>query len=157
MKKIVKANIEAAVIRRNMSDLIQEVVVPVHSVEETKGGVRKVVQKKIFPGYVLVRMHMTDDSWYVVRNTRGVTGFVGPASKPVPLSKEELLTLGIKEQLPSIDLEVGDEVCVLSGPFENYSGMVEEINLEKRKVKINISMFGRETPVELDFEQIKKL
>ena len=153
----VKANIEATVQSRNMEEVILEVVVPMHEVEETKGGVRKIVSKKIFPGYVLVKMYMTDESWYVVRNTRGVTGFVGPASKPVPLTEEELHNLGIKEKLPAIDLKVGDEIRVTSGPFEGFDGLIEEINLEKRKVKVNISMFGRETPVELDFVQVKKI
>ncbi len=153
----VKANIEATVQSRNMEEVILEVVVPMHEVEETKGGVRKIVSKKIFPGYVLVKMYMTDESWYVVRNTRGVTGFVGPASKPVPLTEEELRNLGIKEKLPAIDLKVGDEIRVTSGPFEGFDGLIEEINLEKRKVKVNISMFGRATPVELDFVQVKKI
>ena len=153
----VKANIEATVQSRNMEDVILEVVVPLHEVEETKGGVRKSVPKKIFPGYVLVKMFMTDESWYVVRNTRGVTGFVGPGSKPVPLTKEELNTLGIREKMPSIDLKVGDYIRVTSGPFEGFDGLVEEVNIERRKLKVNISMFGRETPVELDFAQISKI
>ena len=153
----VKANIEATVQSRNMEDIILEVVVPMHDVEETKGGVRKSVAKKIFPGYVMVKMFMTDESWYVVRNTRGVTGFVGPASKLVPLTDDELTNLGIREKMPVIDLKVGDEIKVVSGPFEGFDGLIEEINLEKRKLKVNISMFGRETPVELDFVQVKKL
>ncbi len=153
----VKENIEAAVIRRNMSDIIEEVVVPMHKVEETKNGERKVVEKKVFPGYVLVKMYMTDDAWYIVRNTRGVTGFVGPASKPVPLTEEELRNLGIIEkETITTDLEIGDEIEVLSGPFENYTGVIEEINIDKAKLKVNISMFGRETPVELDFTQVSK-
>jgi len=153
----VKENIEAAVIRRNMSDIIEEVVVPMHKVEETKNGERKVVEKKVFPGYVLVKMYMTDDAWYIVRNTRGVTGFVGPASKPVPLTEEELRNLGIIEkETITTDLKVGDEIEVLSGPFENYTGVIEEINIDKAKLKVNISMFGRETPVELDFSQVSK-
>lgn len=153
----VKANIEATVVSKNMESVILEVVVPVHDVEETKSGVRKIVSKKIFPGYVLIKMYMTDESWYVVRNTRGVTGFVGPGSKPVPLTKEELTTLGIREKTPTIDLKIGDTIKVTSGPFENFEGLVEEINMEKRKLKVNISMFGRETPVELDFIQITKI
>ncbi len=153
----VKENIEAAVIRRNMSDIIHEVVVPMHKVEETKNGERKVLDKKIFPGYVLVKMFMTDDSWYVVRNIRGVTGFVGPASKPVPLTEKELLNLGINEEkILMVDFKVGEEILVLSGPFEDHIGSIEEINTDKRKVKVTISIFGRETPVELDFGQIKK-
>ena len=153
----VKANIEATVMSKNMEKVILEVVVPLHNVEETKSGMRKVVSKKIFPGYVLIKMYMTDESWYVVRNTRGVTGFVGPGSKPVPLTPEELTTLGIREKAPTIDLKVGDYIRVTNGPFENFEGLVEEINTEKRKLKVNISMFGRETPVELDFSQITKI
>ncbi len=153
----VKANIEATVMSKNMENVILEVVVPLHNVEETKSGMRKIVSKKIFPGYVLIKMYMTDESWYVVRNTRGVTGFVGPASKPVPLTQEELTNLGIREKAPAIDLKVGDYIRVTNGPFENFEGLVEEIHTEKRKLKVNISMFGRETPVELDFSQITKI
>ena len=153
----VKANIEATVQSRDMEDVILEIVVPMHDVEETKGGVRKIVSKKIFPGYVLVRMFMTDESWYVVRNTRGVTGFVGPASKPVPLTKEELYNLGIREKTPVVDLKVGDDIVVIDGPFEGLEGHIEVINMEKEKLKVNVSMFGRETPVELEFRQVKKM
>ena len=152
----VKANIEATVQSRDMEDVILEVVVPMHDVEETKSGVRKTVSKKVFPGYVLVRMFMTDESWYVVRNTRGVTGFVGPASKPVPLTEQELANLGIKANKPTIDIQIGDSVTVISGSFEGYDGIVEEINMDKHKIKAIMYMFGRETPVELDFSQIKK-
>ncbi|NLW70420.1 MAG: transcription termination/antitermination protein NusG [Eubacteriaceae bacterium] len=154
----VKATIEATVQSRGMEDVILEVVVPLHDVEETKAGVRKTVSKKIFPGYVLVKMFMTDESWYVVRNTRGVTGFVGPASKPVPLTEEELTNLGIrrKQQLPTIDVKVGEMIEIISGPFEGFDGTVDDINAASRKIKVTISMFGRETPVELDFTQIKK-
>lgn len=153
----VKANIDATVENRNMSELIHEVYVPMQDVEEFKNGKKKVTQKKIFPGYVLVKMTMTDESWYVVRNTRGVTGFVGPASKPVPLSKSELKNMGIREKQPRIDLEIGDQVEVKDGPLQGFSGFVEEINYEKHKVKVNISMFGRETPAELEFNQIAKI
>ena len=153
----VKASIEATVENRHMEDQILEVQVPVQEVVETKDGKRVIREKKLFPGYVMVKMFMTDDSWYVVRNTRGVTGFVGPASKPVPLTKAELKNMGIKQQAIQIDLEVGDEVNVVDGPFEGFAGIIEEINLEKSKVKVNISMFGRETPTELEFEQIQKI
>ncbi|MPW25040.1 transcription termination/antitermination protein NusG [Alkalibaculum sp. M08DMB] len=153
----VKANINAAVENRNMSELIHEVYVPMQEVEEFKNGKKKLNLKKIFPGYILVKMVMTDESWYVVRNTRGVTGFVGPASKPVPLTKSELKNMGIKEKLPRIDLEIGDRVEVKEGPLKGFDGLVEEINSEKQKVKVNISMFGRETPAELEFTQIAKI
>ena len=153
----VKASIEATVEIRNMEDLILQVQVPVQEVVETKDGKRVIREKKLYPGYVLIEMYMTDESWYVVRNTRGVTGFVGPASKPVPLSKAELKGMGIKQATVTIDLEVGDEVKVVDGPLEGFAGLVEEINMERSKVKVNISMFGRETPTELEFEQIEKI
>ena len=155
----VKANIEATVQSRNMENVITEVVVPMHDVEETKNGKRAVTSKKIFPGYVLVKMRMTDESWYVVRNTRGVTGFVGPGSKPVPLTEIELERLGIniQELLPQIDFKVGEVILVAGGPFDGFEGEIEEISMEKRKVKVNISMFGRVTPVELDFELVKQI
>lgn len=152
----VKANIEAAVENRDMHNQIFEVYVPMQEVEEVKNGKRKVSQKKVFPGYILVKMIMTDESWYVVRNTRGVTGFVGPASKPVPLSKAELRNMGIREKLPQIDIQVGDSVKVQEGPLEGFTGVVEEVNHEKQKLKVNISMFGRETPAELEFTQVAK-
>ena len=152
----VKANIEATVQSRAMEAVIVEVVVPMQDVEEIKNGVKKVVQKKVFPGYVLVKMFMTDESWYVVRNTRGVTGFVGPASKPVALTQFELDNLGIKEKLPTIDIQVGESIEVIDGPFDGFCGTVETINIEKSKIRVSISMFGRDTPVELDFAQVKK-
>jgi transcriptional antiterminator NusG len=154
----VKANIEKMVENRGMIDDIFEVVVPTEEYIDTKGGKKKVKERKLFPGYVIVKMIINDVSWYLVRNTRGVTGFVGPGSKPVPLSDEEVKALGVQETiLPSIDLEAGDAVKVISGPFESFMGTVDSINLEKRKVKVYVSMFGRETLVELDFEQIEKL
>ncbi|QSX07502.1 transcription termination/antitermination protein NusG [Alkalibacter rhizosphaerae] len=152
----VKANIEAAVENRNMQNQIFEVHVPMQEVEEVKNGKRKISQKKVFPGYILVKMVMTDESWYVVRNTRGVTGFVGPASKPVALTKSELKSMGIKEKLPQIDIQIGDSVKVQEGPLEGFTGIVEEVNHEKQKLKVNISMFGRETPAELEFTQVAK-
>jgi len=111
----------------------------------------------VFPGYVLIKMHMNDDTWYVVRNTRGVTGFVGPGSKPVPLSETEVLAMGIDMTTTKIDLEVGDAVKVVRGPFESSIGIVKEIHLHKRTVIVRLSMFGRDTPVELDFDQIQKV
>lgn len=153
----VKASIEATVENRHMEDIVLEVSVPTQEVTEMKDGKRITKEKKLFPGYVIVHMIMTDESWYVVRNTRGVTGFVGPASKPVPLSQAELKSMGIKRQSIEVDFAVGDEVVVTHGPFESFSGLIEEINMEKSKVKVNLSMFGRETPTELDFEDIKKI
>lgn len=153
----VKANLEKTVENRNLHDWILDVQVPMEEQVEIKDGKKKITQKKIFPGYVLVKMFMTDDSWYVVRNTRGVTGFVGPGSKPVPLTDEEVESMGIVERPVSVDVEIGENVKVISGPLENFPAVIREINLEKRKVKALVNMFGRETPVELDFNQIEKL
>ncbi|RKD30935.1 transcription termination/antitermination protein NusG [Thermohalobacter berrensis] len=156
-EKKVKANIEKLVENRGMQDVIFEVQVPTEEQVEIKNGKKKVKEKKKFPGYVLVKMIMNDESWYLVRNTRGVTGFVGPGSKPVPLTEEEVRSLGVQEALPEVDFEVGDAIKVTSGPFESFMGTVDNINLERKKVKVFISMFGRETLVELDFNQIEKL
>jgi len=153
----VKASIEATVENRNMEDQILEVQVPVQEVVEKKDGKSVIKEKKLFPGYVMIKMFMTDDSWYVVRNTRGVTGFVGPASKPVPLSQGELKSMGIRQRRVEIQLEVGEEVKVTEGPFEGFTGIIEEIHEEKSIVKVNVSMFGRETSAEFGFEQIEKL
>lgn len=153
----VKVNLEKTIENRNLQDLIFDIQVPIEEQVEVKDGKKKLTQKKIFPGYVLVKMLMTDESWYVARNTRGVTGFVGPGSKPVPLTDEEVINMGIVEKPVSIDVEVGESVKVVSGPLENFVGVVQEINLEKRKIKALVNMFGRETPVELDFNQIDKI
>lgn len=153
----VKANLEKAVENRGMQDVILEVSVPMEEYIEKKNGKLKRTSRKVFPGYVLVKMIMNDESWYVVRNTRGVTGFVGPGSKPVPLTDEEIRAMGIEEVLVVVDFKEKDAVKVISGPFENFMGTIEEINIDKQKVKVFISMFGRETPVELDFSQIEKI
>ncbi|MDK2798838.1 MAG: transcription termination/antitermination protein NusG [Clostridiales bacterium] len=153
----VKANIEKMIENRGLQDQILKVQVPVEEVIETKDNKKRAVMRKIFPGYVLIQMVMTDESWYVVRNTRGVTGFVGPGSKPVPLSEEEVKAMGVEVGLPKLNFEVGDNVKVISGPLENFIGVVEEINLEKKKVRVSVSMFGRETPVELEFNQVEPL
>jgi len=153
----VKANLEKIVENRGMQDFILDIVVPMEEQIEIKDGKKKATLRKVFPGYVLVKMIMTDESWYVVRNTRGVTGFVGPGSKPVPLTDDEVKTMGVEEFAPVLDYMVGDNVRVVSGPLENFIGIVEEINLEKKKVKVSVSMFGRETPVELELVQIQKI
>ncbi len=153
----VKANLEKIVENRGMQDYIVDIVVPMEEQIEIKDGKKKATLKKVFPGYVLVKMIMSDESWYIVRNTRGVTGFVGPGSKPVPLSDEEVKAMGVEEFAPVIDYEVNDNVRVTSGPLENFIGIVEEINLEKKKVRVSVSMFGRETPVELELTQIMKI
>jgi transcriptional antiterminator NusG len=153
----VKANIEKLVENREMQDIIFEVRVPVEEVTEVKNGKKKIKERKMFPSYVIIKMIMTDESWYLVRNTRGVTGFVGPGSKPVPLSDEEVKALGVVERLPAIELDIDDTIKVMEGPFENFIGTVESISQEKRKIKAFVSMFGRETLIELDYNQIEKV
>jgi transcriptional antiterminator NusG len=153
----VKANIEKTVENRNLESLIHDIQVPMEEVIEEKDGKQKVSLKKKFPGYVLIKMLMTDESWYVVRNTRGVTGFVGPGSKPVPLTEEEIETMGVIEVPVDIDLEVGESVVVISGALREFVAIIQEINIEKRKIKASIDMFGRETLAELDFNQVEKL
>lgn len=152
----VKANIEKTIENRKLQDQILEVSVPMQDVIEVKNGVKKRVQKKMFPGYVLLHMVMNDDVWYVVRNTRGVTGFVGPDSKqPVPLTDAEMKSMGIKGDEVSLDFEIGDTVTVISGVWENTTGIIRQINPHKQIVTISVDMFGRETPVEIGFSEVK--
>ena len=156
----VKANIEKTIENRKLQDQIFEVRVPLQDVVEMKGGVKKNVSKKMFPGYVLVNMVMNDDTWYVVRNTRAVTGFVGPGSDPVPLSEAEMRNLGIVAQSDNeveIDIEIGDLVEVTSGAWEGRVSTVTAINMNKQTVTIEVDMFGRETSVEIGFLDVKKL
>lgn len=154
----VKANIEKTIENRNLQDQILEVSVPLEEVlEKTKSGAMKQVQRKIFPGYVLIHMIMNDDTWYVVRNTRGVTGFVGPGSKPVPLTDEEMKNLEINAKKIAIDYKVGDTIVAVSGVWENTVGAIKSINESKQTVTIMVDMFGRETPVELDFTEIRHI
>ncbi|MBR4874225.1 MAG: transcription termination/antitermination protein NusG [Clostridia bacterium] len=156
-EKKVQTDIEKSVENRGLHDLIFEVQVPMEEVVEQKGDEQKIVQRKLLPGYVMVKMIMTDESWYVIRNTRGVTGFVGPGSKPVPLTEEEVHAMGIERRVVKVDFEVGASVRVTGGPFSDFVGVVSEINAEKQTVRVIVSMFGRETPVELDFSQIEVL
>ncbi|CEI74356.1 MULTISPECIES: transcription termination/antitermination protein NusG [Romboutsia] len=159
----VKATIEKAVKTRGMEDYIKQVVVPTEDVvETTKTGKEKTRQRKIFPGYVLVKMIITDESWYVVRNTKGVTGFVGPGSKPVPLSEDEVLAMGIELTEPKIgnsdiDLEIGDAVEVSNGPFAGQVGTVEAIDVEAKEVKVCIDAFGKKTLFVVESDSIEKL
>lgn len=154
----VKANIEKSVENRGIQDLIPDVRVPMEDVVEKKGDVEKIVQRKIFPGYVVVKMVMTDESWFVVRNTRGVTGFVGPGSKPVPLSNEEVEKMGVEKiRMAEINFSVGDLVEIKSGPMEGFSGKITNIDNETRKINVAVSMFGRETPVEIDYTQVESV
>ncbi len=153
----VKANIEKTIENRHLEDQILEVRVPMQDVVEMRNGAKKQVSKKLFPGYVLINMVMNDDTWYVVRNTRGVTGFVGPGSKPVPLTEEEMLPLGINNENVVIDYAVGDSVVVIGGVWKDTVGMIQSINENKQCVTINVDLFGRETPVEISFTEIKKM
>ena len=153
----VKVDIEKTIENRNLQDQILEVAVPVQSTIELKNGVEKKIDRKIFPGYVLVHMIMNDETWYVVRNTRGVTGFVGPGSKPVPLSDEEIAMLGNRENEIVCDFKEGESVVVVAGAWKDTVGVIKAINESKRLVTINVEMFGRETPVELSFVEVKKL
>lgn len=156
----VKANLEKRVESMNVGDKIFRVLVPMEDEVEIKDGKRKIVKRKVFPGYVLVEMTMTDESWYVVRNTPGVTGFVGTGSKPIPLRDSEikgiLRHMGIEEAKPKVAFSEGESIKVTSGPFQNFIGTVEEIYADKGKMKVLVAMFGRETPVELDFSQAQK-
>ena len=153
----VKVDIEKTIENRNLQDQILEVSVPLEAVIEIKNGVEKKADKKMFPGYVLIHMVMNDDTWYVVRNTRGVTGFVGPGSKPVPLTEEEMEKLGFKNEEFIVGFEVGDTVVVTSGAGKDTVGAIKSINEGKKTITINVEMFGRETPVELNFSEIKKM
>ena len=153
----VKVDIEKTIENRGLQDQILEVSVPMLEVAELKNGVEKLADKKMFPGYVLIHMVMNDDTWYVVRNTRGVTGFVGPGSKPVPLSDEEMASLGFGKREVAVDYELGDTVVVTAGAWKDTIGVLKTVNESKQSATINVEMFGRETPVELSFSEIKKM
>ena len=153
----VKANIEKTIENRHLEEEILEVRVPLQDVVEVKNGAKKTVQKKMFPGYVLINMVMNDDTWYVVRNTRGVTGFVGPGSKPVPLSEAEMKPLGIKTENVSVDFEEGDTIAVVVGVWKDTVGMVQRMDYNKQTATINVELCGRETPVEISFAEIRKM
>ena len=152
----VKANIEKTIENRHLGEEILEVRVPLQDVVEVKNGAKKVVQKKLFPGYVLINMVMNDDTWYVVRNTRGVTGFVGPGSKPVPLTEAEMKPLGIRTENVSIDFAEGDMIVVVAGAWKDTVGVVQRIDYSKQTATINVELFGRETPVEISFAEVRK-
>jgi len=153
----VKVNIEKIVENRGMQDLILSIVVPTEDRVEIKNGQRKIKTRKMFPGYVIVKMIVTNESWYLVRNTQGVTGFVGHGSEPIPLTNEEVRRMGIEKIYIQLDIEPGDSVKVINGPFESFMGVVEEVNMDKQTLKVKISMFGRDTPVELEFGQVDKI
>ena len=154
----VKVDIEKTIENRNLQDQILEVSVPMLPVVEMKNGVEKQADKKMFPGYVLIKMVMNDDTGYVVRNTRGVTGFVGPGSKPVPLTEEEIESMGFqKQQEVAVDFEVGGLIVVTTGAWKDTVGAIKSINEAKKSITISVEMFGRETPVELNFTEVKKM
>ncbi len=162
----VKSNLQSRISSMNMEERIYEVVIPVEDVIEFKNGKKVVVQKKVFPGYLLVRCELDDDSWYVVRNTPGVTGFVGHGAKPVPLSRKDVETfLGVKERgvevpkktRPAQAFDIGETVRVKEGPFADFTGQIAEVNEDQLKLKVLVNIFGRETPVELEFSQVAKL
>ena len=153
----VKVNLEKSIENQGLEDLIYEIKVPMEEIVEVRNGQKKLRQSKVFPGYVMVKMVMTDKSWYIVRNTRGVTGFVGPGSKPIPLTDEEVVTMGMERIPIKREFEVGDHVRVTNGALENFIGVVQEVNMDQQRVKISVSMFGRDTPVELEFFQVKKI
>lgn len=152
----VKANIEKIIDNRNMHDLITEVIVPTREyIDYTKSGKEKIKFRMVFPGYVFLKMIMNDDTWYVVRNTRGVTSFVGPGSKPVPLTDSEVISMGIESFSTTCSISEGDIVLIKEGPFSNSTGVVKEVNVKRRTIIVNVNFFGRETPVELSFEQVQ--
>ena len=153
----VKANIDKTIENRHLEEEIIEVRVPMQDVVEMKNGARKTVQKKLFPGYVLINMVMNDDTWYVVRNTRGVTGFVGPGSKPVPLTEAEMKPLGIRTENIAIEFVEGDTITVVAGVWQDTVGVIQRVDYGKQTATINVEMFGRETPVEIGFEEIRKM
>ncbi len=153
----VMTDILKTVENRNMHDIIQEIRVPMEEVVEIKDNQKKVVERKIYPSYVMVKMIMTDESWYVVRNTRGVTGFVGPGSSPVPLSDAEVESMGLEHKTIELDFAEGDNIRVKYGPLEGFVGVITEIQMDKKKIRAKVSMFGRDTDVELEFNQVEAL
>ena len=153
----VKADIEKTIENRHLEDEILEVRIPMQDVVEMKNGAKKQVQKKMFPGYVLINMVMNDDTWYVVRNTRGVTGFVGPGSKPVPFTEAEMKPLGIKTENVSVDFAEGDTIAVVAGVWKDTVGVVQRMDFGKQTATINVELFGRETPVEIGFAEVRKM
>ena len=153
----VSQNLATIVENRHLQNLIFEVKVPTEMVPDIKDGKEREVERKLFPGYVLVKMILTDDTWYIVRNTRGVTGFVGSTTKPIPLTDEEVENLGVDKHEITLDFAVGENIQITDGPLEGFIGIVEEIDRNAKKVKVKVSMFGRETPAELSFTQVKPL
>ena len=153
----VKTDLEKTIKNRELEEFFFDIIVPMEEQIEIKDGQRKTNLKKVFPGYVLIKMIVTEKTWYIVRNTRGVTGFVGSGTDPIPLTDEEIRKMGFEQMKVNVDYAVNDSVRIMNGPFTDYTGTVTEINKEKHKVKVLVSMFGRETPVELEFSQVQKV
>ena len=153
----VKTDLEKTVKNRELEDYFFDIVVPMEEQIEIKDGKRKANLKKVFPGYVLVKMIVTEETWYIVRNTRGVTGFVGSGTDPIPLTDEEIRQMGFETASINVDYSKGDSVSITGGSFDGFVGVVQEINKDKKKVKVLVSMFGRETPIEVDFSQVTKI
>lgn len=153
----VKTDLEKTVKNRELEEYFFEIIVPMEEQIEIKEGVKKTNLKKVFPGYVLIKMIVTEETWYIVRNTRGVTGFVGSGTDPIALSEEEIRKMGFEEATINVDYNIEDTVQIIGGPLNGYTGIVQEINKEKNKVRVLVSMFGRETPVELEFSQVQKI
>ena len=153
----VKTDLEKTIKNRELEEYFFDIIVPMEEQIEIKDGKKKTNLKKVFPGYVLVKMIVTEETWYIVRNTRGVTGLVGSGTDPIPLTDDEIRNMGFEEASINVDYEINEQVEVMNGAFEGFVGTVQEINKEKHKVKVLVSMFGRETPVELEFSQVKKV
>ncbi len=153
----VKTNLEKIIENRSLEELILDIRVPTEDVVETKGEESKVVTRKIFPGYVLIKMVMTDDTWYIIRNTTGVTGFVGPGSKPVPLTEDEVEALGVDVREVFADYSIGDQVRIIEGAFVNQTGTVEKIDTQAKKITVTVAMFGRQTSLELDINNVESI
>jgi len=153
----VKTDLEKTIKNRELEDYFFDIVVPMEEQIEIKDGNKKTNLKKVFPGYVLIKMIVTEETWYIVRNTRGATGFVGSGTEPIPLTDEEIRKMGLIEDSVKVDYSINDNVQILGGPLNGYTGVVQEINKEKNKVRVLVSMFGRETPVELEFSQLQKI
>ncbi len=153
----IKTDLEKTIKNRELEEYFFDIIVPMEEQIEIKDGKRKTNLKKVFPGYVLIKMIVTEETWYIVRNTRGVTGFVGSGTDPIPLTDEEIRSMGFEDLNINVDYEINDQVQIMNGAFENFIGTVQEINKEKHKVKVLVSMFGRETPVELEFSQVRKI
>ncbi len=153
----VKTDLEKTIKNRELEEYFFDIIVPMEEQIEIKDGKKKTNLKKVFPGYVLIKMIVTEQTWYIVRNTRGVTGFVGSGTDPIPLTDDEIRSMGFEDLNINVDYEINDQVQIMNGAFENFVGTVQEINKEKHKVKVLVSMFGRETPVELEFSQVQKI